>query len=311
MSDVTFPQLAAEYFRLCESGAYAEARDLVRRGAALFPNRHLYYNWLLCAATGMSAADGLQELSEAIASGYWFDEAVLREDPDLQPLQGLPEFERLIAIGSERRAAAEAQAVPELLTLLPDAREPYPLLVALHGAANSIAASVDLWRPAVRQGWLLAVPQSSQVFEPGQYTWGDRDRAAREVQGHVAALRGGYPIDEGRLVVGGFSMGGGLAIELTASGAVPARGFMVVGPFLPDIERLGTLLAERQGPAPRGYIVVGERDHGIETIERIIEVLQAHSVPLEVERHRDLDHRFPIDFDRSLTRALEFICRPG
>jgi hypothetical protein len=53
MTNLTFAQLAGEYFRLCDQQRYVEALDLARRWAGLFPNHHLYYNWVLCAATGV------------------------------------------------------------------------------------------------------------------------------------------------------------------------------------------------------------------------------------------------------------------
>ena len=78
MTSLSFQQLAGTYFRLCAEQRYAEARDMAHGGAGLFPNRYLYYNWLLCAAAGVSAELGLQDMSDALASGYWFDDGIAR-----------------------------------------------------------------------------------------------------------------------------------------------------------------------------------------------------------------------------------------
>jgi dienelactone hydrolase len=61
---------------------------------------------------------------------------------------------------------------------------------------------------------------------------------------HFQVLSEQYPIDRKRVVVAGFSMGGGLAIRLALSGALPARGFVGVGAFLPNIDDLVPLLTD-------------------------------------------------------------------
>ncbi len=201
----------------------------------------------------------IQVFEQALADGFWCDPQMLREDEDLASLQGLPEFERLAAICQQHYEAAQALARPELALVQPEGQDgSFPLLLALHGNSRNIANSIDFWRPAIAQGWLLAVPQSSQTVWPDAFVWNDRDRAVSEIQQHDAALAAQYPIDRSRVVVGGFSMGGGLAIWLPVSGAIEARGFVAVAPYLPDAQSLAPLLDAQ--PSLRGYIIVGEND---------------------------------------------------
>src|SRR5258705_473372 len=81
-------------------------------------------------------------------------------------------------------------------------------------------------------GCLVALPQSSQPMSAGHYGWNDRGWAVREITQHVTTVREQSPIDLERIVVAGFSMGGGLAAWLALSGTLAVRGFIGVGPFL-------------------------------------------------------------------------------
>jgi dienelactone hydrolase len=235
----------------------------------------------------------------------------LREDDDLDSLQGLPEFERLAAICEERYATAVAQATPQLLTVEPKhASRPFPLLLALHGNNSNSETSVEYWRSAVDRGWLLALPQSSQLGDFDVYVWNDRERAIAEVREHAATIQGEYVIDPARVVVGGFSMGGGLAIWLAVSGAIEARGFIAVGPYLEDVGLLRPLIEARPGQKLRGYIVVGDQDDPCyQTSKEITALLQSYDSACEIEVHPNVGHVFPPSFEQSLAKGLDFILR--
>ncbi len=312
MAETTWDAVQREFWQLYQSGAYAEALDLVTRHETLFPRRGRFYNWKMCMAARVNDIPlALQTLQEAVDAGLWFSHASLREDEDLDSLQGLPEFERLAAICEERYAAAVAQATPQLLIAEPEhASPPYPLLVALHGNNSNSETSVDSWRSAANRGWLLTLPQSSQLGDFDGYVWNDRERATAEVRQHDATTRREYAIDPARLVIGGFSMGGGLAVWLAVSGAIEARGFIAVGPYLEDVGLLRPLLKARPDRKLRGYIVVGDQDDPCYRIsQEIAALLQAHDIACELEVYPNLGHVFPPSFEESLAKGLDFILR--
>jgi predicted esterase len=258
----------------------------------------------------------LQLLEEALEAGLWWAEAQLREESDLQSLQGLPQFEQLVEVCQKRHAEAQAQAVPVLLTLQPEGGcqaglQPCPLLLALHGNDQTAEGSVGFWRSAVSRGWLLALPQSSQVRGPDGYIWNDQDRAVREIQEHYATLCEQYAIDPDRVVLAGFSRGGELAIWLALSGTIEVRGFIAVGPGGPytnEPDKWAPLIEASQGRGLRGYLVVGEQDiFCYEGTQALAALLKSRDIPCELEVHPNLGHDFPPDFQQSLARALEFL----
>ncbi len=318
MNDLTFSDLERQLYQLYQNSEYAQALDLVAREASRFPTEawRVAY-WRICLASLLGeVALALQLLEEALAAGLWYAEAQLREDPDLQPLQGLPEFEQLVEVCRKRQAEAQAQAAPALITLQPEDQcqaslQPCPLLLALHGNYRTAEDSVGFWRSAVSNGWLLALPQSSQVRRPDGYAWNDRDWAVREIKEHYAALCEQYAVDPERVVVAGFSLGGELAIWLAMSGTIEARGFIAVGPGGPYMREPGKwvpLIEVSQGRGLRGYMVVGEQDiFCYEGTQALAALLKSRDIPCELEVHPNLGHDFPPEFQQSLTRALEFI----
>jgi predicted esterase len=318
MSNLTFGDLETQLYQLYQGGEYAQALDLATREASRFPTEawRVTY-WRICMASLLGETTlALQLLEEALEAGFWYAEAQLREDPDLQPLQGLPWFEQLVEVCRKRHAEAQGQAAPALLALQPEGQcqaglQPCPLLLALHGNNRNAEYSLGFWRSAVSKGWLLALPQSSQIRSPDGYAWNDRDWAVREIQEHYATLCEQYAVDPDRVIVAGFSMGGELAIWLAMSGTIEARGFIAVGPggpYMNEPDNWVPLIEDSQQRGLRGYLVVGEQDvFCYEGTQSLAALLRSRDVPCELEVHPNLGHDFPSEFQQSLAQALEFL----
>jgi predicted esterase len=303
-------EVEQQFHHLAQSADYAKALDLVTREAQHFPEyaQKVVFSWRMTMACRLNEKDlALRLLKEAIQAGYWYDG--LETDPDFQLLYGEAEFEHLAKICTERRAQAMANAVPVVKTLQPDPRfSPYPLLLALHDSNSSIEIQGKHWDSAVQHGWFVALPQSSQIFAPGTYTWNDWEWAQQEVRQRYATLCKEYPIDLGRVVLAGFSLGGGLALWLVLSGAVKAQGLILVGPFLQDITKIVPYLEKHVPYGLRVYLVAGQRDrycHGI--VQQLATLLPRYGIMCELDDYPDLEHSFPMDFEKKLPEALNFV----
>ncbi|NIN94523.1 MAG: hypothetical protein GTO49_06030, partial [Anaerolineae bacterium] len=120
-SNLTFSELLNQAFQLYKDKEYAQALDLVNREFPHFPEKaNRLYFWRACLESLTGQTDlALDTLEEAVEAGYWYNEGQLREDSDLDPLQGLPRFEGLVEICLERQVTAQAEAAPSLITLEP------------------------------------------------------------------------------------------------------------------------------------------------------------------------------------------------
>jgi len=306
-----FFKAADEMMQLYNQEKYTQALELVDGLVVAYPDRvdHTAL-WRICLLSRLERFDeALLTMARALETGLWWAEPALRQDSDLEPLQGLPEFEQMVSVCIARHAAAQARGVPKLLTFEPDPLPtgPLPLLIALHGRSSSAEEDAPYWQAVTQLGWLLALPGSSQPGSPTSYVWDDTEKALAEITAHYAALKEKYALDEQRVVVAGFSQGGARAIQMALSGRIPARGFISVVPGGLDQDAFPSLVESARGRSLRGYLVTGTLDQRQELFRFIHQSMNAAGLPCQMEAHPDLAHEFPPDFDSSLEKALQFL----
>ncbi len=312
MSDLTIEAIEQQYHHLAAAGAYAGALDVVTRAAPRFPDyaQPVVYYWRMQMAYGLS--DGalvLKLLQAAVAAGYWFNPLELRAD--FPTLAGRPEFERLAERCAQRRAAAIATAVPVRRVLEPEhAPPPYPWVLALHGNHGTVESFAGHWAPAVAHGWCVALPQSSEGQGPGAFSWNDWEWATFEIQQHAAAISQRYLVAPQRPVLAGFSMGAGLALWLALTGAVPARGLILVAPFLPDVDSLLPVLEAHPPQGLQAYLIASDDDiYCLEVARKLAVLLPRYGLDCQLETYPLLGHSFPPPFESRLPAALEYVTR--
>ena len=303
---------------------YAEdfrgALDLAAAGKNRFPDHSflLYYWQITMAARLGDPTQAILLLHEVIQSGGWYAETLLRRSPSLKSLQGDEEFEALVLLNREQQERNQEQIYPLLILRsegqCQSSKSPCPLLLALHANASTAQASIPFWRPAASAGWLVAVPQSSQPMWKDAYIWDDRDFAMQEITRHFSALSKKYFIDPTRVVLAGHSMGGEMAVWLALSAALPARGFMAIGPagpFLDALENWQPLIEASQGTGMRGYIAVGREDNTIplNNIRKIVGQLNKAGIACQLEEIPDVGHQYSVEYEASLLRGLKYILR--
>lgn len=292
-------------FQYYQEGKYANALAVAEKLAAEYPERDgntSYWRICLYAVTGQKER-ALRSFDDALKRGVWWAEERLRSDSDLASLQDDPEFERLVALSIEKHRQARAE--PELFVYQPDGTGPFPLLIVLHARNSSAERDVPFWKSAVKQGWLLAMPQSSQPSSPLSFVWDDREKAVDEVTRHFDSLIEKYPIDRDKIVVSGFSQGAARAIELVMSERIKANGFIAVVPGTIDMNELNVWADSSQ---VKGVLISGGKDPRYEMFHQIKEVCEQKNIPLMFENYSEMAHDFPNDFEAVLQKGLEFIC---
>ena len=313
MSEITFHALFRQLIAADRANDSTRALALAEQAADRFPERAKQtLHWRICLTAGIGEQEqSLQLLREALTQGYCYPPSALEREPALTSLRDLAAFKELLEMNNERFAEIQAHARPELL-VVPSVQQAttYPLLIALHGNGSNARDTSKYWTEITTQGWLLALPQSSQLIGPGECIWDNREQGSREVREHLAALTRTYAIDQERVVLGGFSMGGSLAIWLALHQSIKTRGFLALGPSLTasELERVTTLLDTQTPAGLRGYIVVGAEDSwSLETSRKIAELMQAHDVSCKVEILPGLDHSYPPHFVECVEEGLAFV----
>ena len=308
--------LGTDVIRLYTDKQYQQAYDLAIDQAGNFPESEdtiLY--WQACMLAMLdNGGDALELLEQSHAKGYWYPQRQLEDEPDFDAIKGDQRFVQLVKISRSRMDEAQAQAKAQLEVYEPEGYQPkdgesLPTLIALHSNNSNAEVTAREWSPITERGWLVAVPQSSQVSSPRGYVWDDYGVGEQEVVAHFADITQRYPQVKREAILGGFSMGAGLAIWSAMQCAdLSARGFLVLGPYLPDVTALEPFLEAAQQRGLRGYIVVGEGDvQCYEVAQQVHKLLNDSGIPCELELRTDIQHNYPEDFADALERGLAFI----
>jgi predicted esterase len=307
MTDVQeFFKKSEALFQYYREGKYADALAVAETLAVEYPEREANtYYWRICLyAVTDKKEQALEVFDEALKRGLWWAEERLRSDLDLDSLQGDPEFERLVTLSEERHMHATAE--PQLFVYQPDGTGPFPLLIVLHARNSSAERDLPFWKFALKHGWVLAMPQSSQPSSPLSFVWDDRDKSMNELEKHLDSLIENYPIDTNKIVVAGFSQGAARAIELVMSDRIKANGFIAVVPGTIDIDELNRWT---HSVKTRGVLISGGRDPRYEMFQQIKEIFLKRNIPLMFENYPEMSHEFPNDFKTVLRKGLDFILK--
>jgi predicted esterase len=306
------PEFLVRVDALYHSGEYQRAYDLLADAfAECIDQRWLLYFWKVCLLARLGRESEAEEvLQEALAQGYYYNEALLHGDEDLATLQGHPHFEELVSHSEDLIRAAQAQATPGL-TLLEPVESNYPsvpLLISLHGNHSNSELMQPYWNHLSDQGWLVALPQSSQVSGNHLYRWDDADLALRELSTHFTTLSHKISVDPAHVVLAGFAKGGELAIRAALQQTLPATGFLCIAPFLNNLPELEPLISANRSSALRGYFILGELDnHCTPPALHLSELMRLHGIVCQTEIVPNLGHRFPDDYRAAIQRGLQFL----
>ncbi len=304
----SFERLKQNLMRLYGAGDYSEAFDLVDTGAPDFPEQSARITfWKICLLSLDGRLDeALSTFRQGLDDGMWWAESQF-VDTDLDPLRELPEFKGLVSESVQLWEQERKNMKREHILVLPDAPSsgPHPLIIILHGRNGDKKTALERWEFAKGMGWAVLSAQSTQPLFPGSYCWDDPVTGLQDIQFYLEQILDVYPIDREKIVIGGFSQGSGMAIYGALSGGIPANGFITGATWWQDVESLAALAAKAKDI--RGYFISGGKDYTLERAREIQAVLDQHNVAFEEEFYPDLGHEFPVAFEKSFTRALEFI----
>ena len=304
---ITFTNLTSSMMQHYENGEFASALALIEKYMPDFPDQAARITfWRMCLLNLCNRTeDILSVFRYGLDSGLWWAESQFR-DSDLDSVRKLPEFKSLVDASIKKSIEAQAQIGHDKTILAPDdvIDEP-PLLITLHGRNGDKNYNLEYWEIARQRGWLVLSPQSRQAIYPGSYCWDKSEQGLDDILFHLKEIIKTYNIDHKRVVIAGFSQGGGMAIYAALSGKVNIRGFISVGTSIAKPNSLIPLAG--QGGSVRGYFVVGKKDYALEKARAVQKILKENNFHFDEEVHADLGHEFPPDFTSTFDKAIEFI----
>ena len=303
-----YEQLRSQVFASYQRGDYPHTLRLALESVGRFPEHRAEATfWVACMHSLLGDPDGaVHVLQDALQAGMWWAPTRLR-DPDLDAVRESAAFAALSS-ESERIWSEACSEIEPIVRLHTNTESSARLLVVLHGWTAHDDNMEPLWVGAVETGLTVAYVRSSQpdTSDRTRFLWGDAKHTSQDVAKAIETARERLGQDQHPVLLGGFSAGGRLALELALRGEpVDIQAAITMGAALPRE------LRELPVPAAlprrlRVCLLVGEEDRFREANESLDAALRERNIMCRLTIVPNLGHDLPQDLPKQLRAAIPF-----
>ena len=306
-NNMTYIKLLNETLHCYANKGSFEAYSYIMNNAKdVMGNEAQIYNfkYALASAAGLEE-EALHLMKEAIIeNGFWYGSEYLISDDDLKPLHKFEEFHRMVQLCKEREELAKKSEQADVKYKYSKQNE--NLLITLHGDQENIQIIEPYWNSVMEQGFMLALPQSSQIQFSDGYVWDNIERGREELKGHYDKIKVNKTF--GNIIIGGFSAGARVALHSMLQGEIEVNGFIFVAPWLPEMEEWEEMIGILHDKSIKGYIICGDQDEDcFECTQQFVTLLKDKNIEHKYKVVPNLNHDYPHNFDELLKEAIEYI----
>lgn len=314
MEHEDFIEYRNKVYELYLQGRYSEALEIAEKAYARFRDevsRTSY--WLACLNSVLHKEDkAIEILTNSLDDGVWWSPKILEGEKDLDPLRNREEFKKLVERCWKIFEEKQKESKPERLVFYPnkfDREKKYPLFVALHWRGGNMKEFSKYWKYVLERGYILLVPQSSQLSGNNAYCWDDWEKAKNEVMKHIIEMKEKHNLIEDGIVVAGASQGASLGIIDLVLEDTPLNleRFIVVVPPIDDVSFFIPLLKNGVRKGVKGYILAGEKDNFTKNTKDLCSEMEKAGLLYKLTVVKGLGHDFPSNFDVYLDEALDYM----
>ena len=296
---------------LQEQGELELAQSIAAQYMDRLDSGELRFNYLAITARLGQADQVMDLLEKSLDTGRWYSTWFLARIPELKQLESLPRYQNIIHSIDEKEAEYwQEGSIKPILQIPQAAQPPYPLLVAIHGNGYNSIHSSKHWSCAAESGWLVFHPLAKRLVGRGAHWWAAHEENQAIIEGQAQEYLSEYPIDYSRVIIGGFSKGGEVAMVLVLCGWLDAKGFITVGAggyyhLEPELWRplLKSPPIGLRGVAMYSLYDLERGDEG----SRTLKMLQAAGIQLEQWEYPGEGHIFPEDFPDYFQKAVDYV----
>lgn len=266
-----------------------------------------------CLAKSNQNTHAMEQLKQAIEFGF-ADVDMLKQHPDLEAIRSQPAFANL---QTAAETARDEEFIIHASEKVPRDR-PAGVLLLLHGAGAGPRSEIAFWKPAADQlGLVLVAPRAPNRRGSMLFAWQrkgakdstlpefyDLDGARLTVDRAMDEAARRYKIDSSKVVLAGYSQGGGVGLQILADEPRRFAGAVMVNSLSVPIDA-----AQWQRVATyktRVAVIAGEYDKLLERSRVVAASLEATGVSHKFEVLPKCGHEMPMDEARILD-ALKFV----
>lgn len=247
----------------------------------------------------------LEILNFQLDKGIWYPKVYHNE------CWNLDEFKGYIERWEKLKNKSEINSEGKLYFYKPinyDKNKSYPLFIAFHGWGEDVNLLRKYWNSSkLSKEYIVAVPQSSQIVGYSNYCWNNLNIAYNEIKEAYDEVIWRYSIDTNTIIVGGFSQGATLALDVILNMEyIPAKGFIALNPDKPkNFSNESIINSSKRGV--KGVILTGDMDGDYEEQKEIVRIFNDLDYKCRFVVKENFGHWFPKDLDERIDLALEYI----
>ncbi|MDF2890001.1 MAG: hypothetical protein K0R80_368 [Clostridia bacterium] len=307
MHNKDFMQLDKRLTILWGEGKLKEAIMLLEESIGQYPENTASMN--LDLAFFYLGVDNIEKcleiLNKAIEEGIWYPKAYFTKHKDDERFKRI--FEKWDKISEED--IRNSKPYWKICTPAAYTKEnKYPLFVAIHGWGEDVDMFESYWQSLkLSEQYLLAMPQSSQIMGTSKYAWNDNEKSHKELASMYQHILGNYNVDTNAIIVGGFSQGATLAIDLTFNCTyMPIKGFIALNPDKPtELSEDNITSAKEKGI--KGHIITGDKDQSYGQQRDMMDTFHRLGFSCQMDVIEGWGHWFPEDLSQRIDKALDDI----
>lgn len=315
LTETAVPEFSKDYRRYVEryenAGSAEKKVALLRKGLEKIDGlyeSYVFYSYLI---SEYAAESRYEDCADVIRSAH-AEGLVMTFDTEhdwpayVVDFKAHEELRGLLEENDRMMAALQENVVPEYFTVLPDdykESEEYPLCIFIQGGSSS---NIDLYQSIRPLDGVISVYYQSSTVK-GSFARGHSAQSIRDIDALIAELEGKYSIDMDRIILGGPSAGGTVALYSAMIGNSNPSGLLLFFPALPSsvVDKKRT-----DGLKEKNVSIVmlcGEDDRAIKTQIHFASELLKSEVPLRMVIFPDVGHGYPENMERHTESSLRFL----
>jgi len=283
---------------------YRVAVDYYRSALRFRPdNAGATYNIACSYSLLNDKKEALKWLGKAIELGFYkFD-----DDKDFDSIRTTRKYVKLLAKATMLLEEVKGKIL-EPIIMLPDdfdSSGTYPLIIGLHGyGSNPVDFARALKNIPNRTGYILGCPFGQDVMGKVSFGWGERADAENHILSAIDYAKRKYRIDSTKIILLGFSQGGGVAYYMGLKRAELFRGIIPVAGGYDTT--FNTHLANAKEKKLKFFVMLGEDEierrinSNLEAVGQLIK----SGITVSFNAYAGYGHTMPGDIDYEIERAI-------
>lgn len=304
-----FEEVEAEFDSLNEISKYAEAIQLLEKVKTDYPNEEYEITKQLALLYGKIGKyeKSFKLWNDGHKRGYFF--GLFSHFSIYEPFKKYVQFDSICKEDMRIRKDSLANSKTTYEIVFPEnynSGNKYPLMIVLHSGGSSIQKEKKYWdSDKLYSEFIVVFFQSYLYYDMKTFGWQIADERGRdEFQRCFDEIIHTYNVDKSKVIIGGISAGGYMAMDLSINNFIPTVGFVAICPDVMANDFGIESIRKAKLTGIQGVIISGENDYTLKNQEALLEKFNEADFNYTYEVVLGSGHEYPPDFEYRIESIL-------